>query len=52
MALSEIREYRFNDFKPEHLRVNYDLFNDDVPKHYLEGKIHPKEIDIFDQFKV
>lgn len=27
------------DFKPEHLRVIYNLFNDDIVKNYLKGKI-------------
>jgi len=27
------------DFKPEHLRVNYDLFNDEMVRHYLEGNL-------------
>lgn len=39
------------DFKPEHLRVNYDLFNDEMVKHYLEGKLYPKEPKLVRQFK-
>lgn len=27
------------DFRPEHLRVNYDLFNDEMVRYYLEGNL-------------
>ena len=28
------------DFRPEHLRVNYDLFDDQMVGEYLEGRLH------------
>lgn len=32
-----------SDFKPQHLRVIYNVYNNDVVKKYLEGKIKSKE---------
>lgn len=37
------KNFLSDDFKPEHLRVIYDVFNDDVVKQYLEGKLPSKE---------
>lgn len=33
------RNFRKRDFRPEHLRVIYDLFDDDLVAHYLEGRL-------------
>jgi methionyl-tRNA formyltransferase len=38
------------DFKPEHLRVNYDLFNDKMVAHYLEGKLRSEKPNLIKQF--
>ena len=32
------------DFHPAMLRVNYELFDDDVVDHYLDGKINPRKV--------
>lgn len=32
------------DFHPAMLRVNYELFDDDVVDHYLDGKITPRKV--------
>lgn len=32
----------YKQFKPEHLRVIYNLFNDDMVKKYLDGKLQSK----------
>ncbi len=39
-----------NDFKAEHLRVIYDIFDDDMVKKYLEGFLDSKKIDLIKQF--
>ena len=36
------KNFLANDFKPEHLRVIYNLFNDDMVKYYLDGKLECK----------
>lgn len=39
------------DFKPEHLRIVYNLYKDDIVKHFLQNKIHktkPKIVSIYD----
>lgn len=38
------------DFKPEHLRVIYDFFNDDMARQYLEGKLKSKRPNLIRQF--
>lgn len=38
------------DFKPEHLRVIYDLFNDKMVKFYLEGQLSCQKPSIITQF--
>jgi methionyl-tRNA formyltransferase len=55
-----IKEHKLNlngklflkkDFKPEHLRIVYNLYNDDLVKYYLQNKIHktkPKLVSIND----
>ncbi len=56
----KIKEHKLNlngklflkkDFKPEHLRIIYNLYNDDIVKHYLKKKIHknkPKTVSVYD----
>ena len=39
-----------SDFKPEHLRVIYNIFNDDMVRHYLEGKLKSKSPNLIRQF--
>jgi len=39
-----------SDFRPEHLQLIYDLFNDQIVKEYLEGKISSKKMNIIKQF--
>ena len=39
-----------SDFKPEHLRLVYNLFNNDIVKHYFEGKIKSKKPHLIRQF--
>ena len=39
------------DFRPEHLRIVYNLFKDDIVKHYLQNKLYkskPKIVSIYD----
>ena len=38
------------DFRPEHLKVIYDVFNDDVVKHYLEGNLRASKPKLIKQF--
>ena len=38
------------DFRPEHLRVIYNLFNDDIVKQYLEGNLGQKKPILMKQF--
>lgn len=40
-----------NDFRPEHLRVIYNAYNNNIVRLYLEKKIIPKEPNLFNQFK-
>lgn len=44
------RNFLSSDFRPEHLRVIYDLFNDDMVKYYLDGKLKVKSPNIIRQF--
>lgn len=37
------KNFLSGDFKPEHLRVIYDVFDDDMVKQYLDGKLPSKE---------
>jgi len=39
-----------SDFKPEHLRLIYNTFNDDIVNHYLQGKLNPKSPNLIRQF--
>jgi len=38
------------DFRPEHLRVIYNIYDNDMVKHYLDGKIKPENLKLFRQF--
>ena len=44
------KNFLHNDFKPEHLRVIYDVFNDDMVKMYLEGQLKSKPPNLIKQF--
>ncbi len=39
-----------NDFKPQHLRVIYNIFNNDMVKEYLNGKLQSKKPKLIRQF--
>ena len=39
-----------SDFKPEHLRIIYNLFNDDIVKEFLSGKIKSPDPKLITQF--
>jgi len=39
-----------SDFKPEHLRVIYNLFDDDLAKHSLEGRLRAEAPQLIRQF--
>ena len=38
------------DFKPEHLRIIYDFFDDDIVDKFLDGNIHSTEPNLIRQF--
>ena len=38
-----VRLFLTNDFEPHHLRINYDLFNDQMVDEYLTGNLGPKK---------
>ena len=40
---SMVRLFLTNDFEPHHLRINYDLFNDQMVDEYLTGNLGPKK---------
>jgi len=44
------KNFLHNDFKPEHLRIIYDVFNDDMVKMYLEGQLKSKTPNLIKQF--
>ncbi|MBL7002333.1 MAG: methionyl-tRNA formyltransferase [Nitrosopumilus sp.] len=44
------KEFVNQDFKPEHLRVIYDLFDDDLVNHFLDGKIKSDPPKLIRQF--
>lgn len=44
------KNFLASDFKPEHLRVIYNLFNDDMVRQYLEGKLPCKQPNLYRQF--
>lgn len=37
------KNFLSSDFKPEHLRVNYNIFNDDMVKQCLEGRLSSRK---------
>jgi len=39
-----------SDFKPEHLRIIYDLLDNKIVDMYLRGEIRPKKVQLFSQF--
>ncbi len=44
------KNFLASDFKPEHLRVIYNLFDDDMVRQYLEGKLPCKQPQPYRQF--
>jgi folate-dependent phosphoribosylglycinamide formyltransferase PurN len=44
------RNFLASDFKPEHLRVIYNIFDDDMVRHYLEGRLTSKVPKLMRQF--
>jgi len=44
------KNFLFKDFKPEHLRIIYNMFNDDIVKHYIGGNINPGNPKLSKQF--
>ncbi len=44
------KNFLYSDFMPEHLRVIYDLFNDDLVDHFLLKKIKSSEPKLLKQF--
>ena len=44
------KNFLSSDFKPEHLRVIYNVFADDMVRQYLEGKLISKQPQLFHQF--
>lgn len=44
------KNFLASDFKPEHLRVIYNLFDDDMVRQYLEGKLPCKQPKLYRQF--
>jgi len=44
------RNFLENDFRPEHLRVIYNIFNNDMVKQYLEGNLNCKKPNLVHQF--
>lgn len=44
------KNFLSTDFKPAHLRVIYDLFNDEMVAHYLEGKLASKSPKLVRQY--
>jgi len=44
------KNFLISDFKAEHLRVIYNVFNDDIVRHYLEGNLEAKKPRLISQF--
>lgn len=44
------KNFMSTDFRPEHLRVIYNLFDDDIVKQYLNGNISSKTFNLIKQF--
>jgi methionyl-tRNA formyltransferase len=44
------RNFLASDFKPEHLRMIYNVFDDDMVRHYLEGRLTSKVPKLIRQF--
>ena len=44
------KNFLSGDFKPEHLRLIYGTFNDDIVNHYLQKKLNPKSPNLVRQF--
>jgi hypothetical protein len=44
------KNFLASDFKPQHLRVLYDVYDDDLVDHYLAGHLPSKQPKLFRQF--
>lgn len=44
------KNFLASDFKPEHLRMIYGVYNDDLVRRYLEGELPSKDPSLFRQF--
>ena len=44
------KNFLSSDFKPQHLRVLYDIYDDDIVAHYLAGDLPSKQPKLFRQF--
>jgi len=44
------KNFLYRDFRPEHLRVNYDLFNDRMVESYLAGNLTDRRPKLVRQF--
>ena len=44
------KNFLTNDFKPEHLRMIYDVYNNDIVDHYLNGTLNCKAPKLISQF--
>ena len=44
------KNFLSSDFIPQHLRVIYNTYNDDIVKYYLEGKLKTKKVNLISQF--
>jgi len=44
------KNFLSRDFRPEHLRLIYDLFDDKIVKEYLDGNILSNKMNFIKQF--
>ena len=45
------KNFQSSDFRPEHLRVIYNLYDDDIVRHYIEGALTVKSPNLLKQFE-
>jgi len=45
------KKFLTTDFRPEHLRIIYDVFNNAIVKDFLENKISARPLKLFNQFQ-
>lgn len=44
------KNFLTNDFIPQHLRVIYNIYNEDIVRQYMEGRLKPKKPRLISQF--